>query len=323
MKIGEFQIREGAYLAPMAGVTDAIYRSICKRYGAALTCTEMVSMAGLYYQPKASRALMTMEKGDGPYIIQIFGSDPKMMSQMAKKYCMNYDIIDINMGCPAPKIVKGGAGSALMKTPEIAREIVESVIGETGKTVTCKIRAGWDDDSINAVEFATLMQDAGVKCIAVHARTRQQYYSGEADWNLIKKVKEVVDVPVIGNGDIRSAQDAKRMIDETGCDGIMVGRASQGRPFLFEQIKTYLEKGELIEKPNLKKRMDDVIEHASGLLEIYGEYSAVMMMRKHLTWYIKGEKNAASLRNEAVKVKTIADIHAFSESVLDHLKIST
>jgi tRNA-dihydrouridine synthase B len=307
----------------MAGVTDAVYRSICKKYGAALTCTEMVSMAGLYYQPKASKELMIKEKGAGPYVIQIFGSDPKMMSEMAKKYCMDYDIIDINMGCPAPKIVKGGAGSALMKTPDLAREIVERVVGETGKTVTCKIRSGWDDDSINAVEFATLMQDAGAKCIAVHARTRQLYYSGEADWSLIKKVKKSIDVPLIGNGDIKTAIDAKKMIDETGCDGIMVGRAAQGRPFLFEQIKTYLEKGELIEKPSLEKRMNDVLEHANGLLEIYPEYNAVMMMRKHLTWYIKGEKNAASLRNEAVKVKTIEDIRVFTQSVLEQLKIST
>ncbi|MCK5129333.1 MAG: tRNA-dihydrouridine synthase, partial [Clostridiales bacterium] len=224
-------------------------------------------------------------------------------------------IIDINMGCPAPKIVKGGAGSALMKTPDIAEEIVKAVAGETGKIVTCKIRSGWDEDTINAIPFAKRMQKAGAQMICLHARTRQQFYADHADWTLISQLKNEIGIPLIGNGDIKSAVDAKRMLDETGCDGIMVGRVAQGRPYLFEQIKTFFETGNVIKKPSIETIMSDAVRHAKGLLGIYGERNAVMMMRKHLTWYIKGEKNAASLRNEAVKVKTVEDIISFAERV--------
>ncbi len=320
MKIGSFDIENGACLAPMAGVTDVVYRSICKKYGAVLTCTEMVSTAGLFYSPKLSRALITMEKGTSPHVIQIFGADPKMMSHMAKKYCMNYDIIDINMGCPTPKIVKGGAGSALMMKADIAADIIKSVKDETGKIITCKIRSGWDDDNINAIEFAQKMQRAGASLITLHARTKKQYYTGSADWELIKKLKKQIDIPVIGNGDIKTPFDAKKMLESTKCDGIMVGRAAQGRPYLFEQIKTYLNTGTLIPKPNTNNIMKDALNHALGLADIYGQYHAAMMMRKHLAWYIKGEKNASRLRNEAVNVKNIDDINLFIQRICSRNK---
>ncbi len=315
MNIGNLKISAGAYLGPMAGVTDVVFRTICKKYGAALTCTEMVSVQGLFYQPKKSLELMQKDTGT-PQLIQIFGSEPKMMADMAQKHCKDYDIIDINMGCPAPKIVKGGAGSALMQTPQLAFDIVRAVADKTQKPVTCKIRAGWDESSVNAVEFAGGLQEAGASCVAIHARTRQQYYSGKADWALIKSVKDALNIPVIGNGDVNCALDAKRMLDETGCDMVMVGRAAQGKPYIFEQIKAYLEAGEITDVPCIEQRIKDALQHAQGLCELFGERVAARMMRKHLAWYIKGERNAAELRNKAVRVNSLAEIEGFLNTVI-------
>jgi tRNA-dihydrouridine synthase B len=315
MKIGKFEIPQGAYLAPMAGITDVVFRKICKKYNASLTCTEMISVQGLFYQPKKSIELMQKDTGH-PQIVQIFGSDPKMMADTAKKYCGEFDIIDINMGCPAPKIVKGGAGSALMQTPQLAKDIVRAVADKTQKPITCKIRAGWDEDSINAIEFAGGLQEAGASCIALHARTRQQYYSGEADWLLIKKLKKALDIPVIGNGDILSAEDAERMLSKTGCDMVMIGRGAQGKPHIFNEIKEFIEGGTKAKIPALKKRMDDAFLHAKGLCEIFDEKNAVRMMRKHLAWYIKGERNAAQLRNKAVRVQSLVEIEDFLKLVI-------
>ncbi len=322
MYIGKFKIPAGAYLGPMAGVTDVVFRKICKRYGAALTCTEMVSVQGLFYQPKKSLELMQKDEGC-PQLVQIFGSDPNMMADMAKKHCNDFDVIDINMGCPAPKIVKGGAGSALMLTPNIAYDIVKAVKDKTGKPLTCKMRLGWDENSINAVEFAGGLQEAGADAVAVHGRTRQQYYSGAADWKLIAKIKSAIDVPIIGNGDIFSANDAKRMLDETGCDMVMVGRGAQGKPYLFNEIKSVIETGSFVSVPNLEQRMNDALEHASGLCEIFGEKIAARMMRKHLAWYIKGERDAAELRNKAVRVNSLEDIKAFLDMVICHSNNNT
>ena len=322
MQINGIDIPEGAYLAPMAGITDVVFRNICKRYQASLTCSEMVSVQGLFYQPKKSLELMRKED-TGPHVVQIFGAEPKMMADMARKYCMDYDIIDINMGCPAPKIVKGAAGSALMKTPDIAFDIVKAVCDSTGKPVSCKIRSGWDKQSINAIEFAQGLEEAGASLITLHARTREQYYSGEADWDLIKKLKESVNIPVVGNGDIKCAEDAKKMIEHTGCDGVMVGRAAQGRPYIFKQIKTYLETGEVPDKPGFTQRMQDALEHARGLCAIFGEKTAARMMRKHLAWYIKGERDAAHLRNIAVKVGSLSDIEGFIREAIRSSSINT
>ncbi len=323
MKIGNFDIAGGAYLAPMAGVTDVVFRNICKKYEAALTCTEMVSVQGLFYQPKKSLELMKKDAGSGPHIMQIFGANPKLMADMVLKHCMDFDIIDINMGCPVPKIVKGGAGSALMKTPQIAYDIVKAIADKTDKPITCKIRSGWDEDNINALDFAQGLEKAGAKLITLHARTKNQYYSGKADWDLIKNLKENLNIPLVGNGDINSAQDAKKMIDYTGCDAVMVGRAAQGRPYIFKQIKDYLEKGVESEKPILRQRMDDVLEHAVGLVEIFGEKNAARMMRKHLAWYLRGEKNAAFLRNQAVKVNSLTQIKEFINMAICNSDINT
>ena len=242
---------------------------------------------------------------------------------MVAKYLISFDIIDINMGCPAPKIVRGGAGSALMKTPDTAYGIVKAVVDKTGKPVTCKIRSGWDADNINAVEFAGGLQDAGAKLVAVHARTRDQYYSGSADWGLIKAVKEALNIPVAGNGDVKDAQDAERMLKETGCDMVMVGRAAQGRPYVFGQIRDYLTNGKKTEKPAFTLRMADALEHAEGLCELYGEKNAARMMRKHLAWYIKGEHDAAHLRNTAVRVDSLPDIKEFINEAIRRSEIST
>ena len=270
MKIADYKITSGAFVAPMAGVTDVAFRNICIRYKAALTCTEMVSVQGLFYQPKKSMELIESDCGT-PQVVQVFGAQPKMVAEMVNKYCTNFDIIDINMGCPAPKIVKGGAGSALMQTPEVAFDIVKAVADKTGKPVTCKIRSGWDDDSINAVDFAGGLERAGVSLVALHARTRMQYYSGKADRELIRKTKQALSIPLVGNGDVKSAQDAKQMMELTGCDAVMVGRSAQGRPYIFRQIHELLENGKEWEAPGLKERMADALEHAEGLSAQYGE----------------------------------------------------
>ena len=282
----------------------------------------MVSAQGLFYQPKKSLELMRKED-IGPHVVQIFGADPKMMADMARKYCMNFDIIDINMGCPAPKIVKGGAGCTLMKTPDTAFDIVKAVRGATGKPVTCKIRSGWDRENTNAIEFAKGLETAGAALITLHARTREQYYSGEADWGLIKRLKDSVSIPVVGNGDIKCAGDAARMMELTGCDAAMVGRAAQGKPYIFQQIKTYLETGSVPDRPSFSRRMQDALEHAQGLCAIFGEKNAARMMRKHLAWYIKGERDAANLRNLAVKVASLGDIEGFIREAIRSSSINT
>jgi tRNA-dihydrouridine synthase B len=282
----------------------------------------MVSVQGLFYQPKKSLELIRRQD-EGPHAAQIFGADARLMGRIAKKYLMDFDIIDINMGCPAPKIVKSGAGSALMNTPQKAADIVAAVAEETGKPVTCKIRSGGDSESINAIEFAGALEKAGASLVTLHARTRDQYYSGQADWELIKKLKNALNIPVVGNGDVKNPEDAKKMMDYTGCDGVMVGRAAQGAPYIFRQIKDYLTTGRQTEKPPLEIRMADAFEHAEGLSEQFGGKNAARMMRKHLAWYIKGERDAAQLRNMAVKVSSLAQIKEFINEVIRRSEINT
>ena len=316
MKIGNIEIKNRAFLAPMAGVSDVVFRVICKEMGAGLTYSEMVSAKGLYYKDKKTEELMVIDDRERPSVIQIFGSDVEVMKQVAYDYLNkreDIDIIDINMGCPAPKIVKNGDGSALMKEPDKIREIVKGITSVSIKPVTVKIRAGWDDSSINAVEVAKIIEDSGASAIAVHGRTRDQFYSGVADWNVIKKVKEATTIPIIGNGDICSPEDGLRMIEETNCDAIMIGRGSRGNPWIFKRTVALLEEGIHLPLPTPIERIDMCIEHLRALCDLRGERIAVKEMRKHIAWYIKGMRDSAEVKN---KVNTISDRQQMENELL-------
>ena len=263
MFIGNVELKNNVFMAPMAGVTDKPYRTICMEMGCGLVYSEMVSAKGLFYNSANTEKLMDCESGCGPYAIQLFGSEPEIMAGMAKKIeDMPFDIIDVNMGCPAPKIVKNGDGSALMKNVSLAGEIISAMVQSQKKPVTVKFRKGFDEETINAVEFAKAMEKAGAAAVAVHGRTREQYYSGKADWDIIKEVKKAVNIPVIGNGDITSPQTAKAMFDYTDCDAIMIGRASEGNPWIFKRITHYINTGELLPEPTNREKAETVIQHA-------------------------------------------------------------
>lgn len=297
MKIGKLKLSNPVILAPMAGVTDQPFRRLVREMGCGLVYSEMVSDMGLVYQNERTLEMLRIEADERPVALQIFGSDPEAMAKAARIVArVEPDTIDINMGCPAQKIVKNGEGSALMKTPELACRIMAAVVEAVDIPVTLKIRAGWSQNSLNAVEMAGLAEKAGIAAIAVHGRTREQFYSGQADWNVIKAVKESVSIPVIGNGDIRSPKDAARMLEETGCDAVMIGRGAQGNPWLFRQIVRYLEDGVLLPGPTLEERIDMVLRHLEMLTEHKGEYIAVREMRCHASWYTKGLRRAAELR---------------------------
>ncbi len=316
--IGNVQIKSGAILAPMAGVSDPAFRAICHEMDASMTITEMISAQGLYYSPDKAAQLRYISPGEHPIAMQLFGNDGKLMAQMAKVYGEDFDIIDINMGCPAPKVVKNDQGSALMKTPSVAQDIVKRMKDTLDKPVTVKIRTGWDATSINAVPFAMAMEEAGADGLCIHGRTREEFYHGHADWGIITKVKEALTIPVIGNGDVRSDEDAVALMKQSGCDAIMVGRAAEGNPFIFREIKHYIETGEPLPKPTIGERMDIVVKHAMLLMDIYDEYLMARMMRKHLSWYTKGIPNASTLRSKAVAVKSLEDIKTFADLILSH-----
>ncbi len=289
MFIGNVELKNNVFMAPMAGVTDKPYRTICMEMGCGLVYSEMVSAKGLFYNSANTEKLMDCESGCGPYAIQLFGSEPEIMAGMAKKIeDMPFDIIDVNMGCPAPKIVKNGDGSALMKNVSLAGEIISAMVQSQKKPVTVKFRKGFDEETINAVEFAKAMEKAGAAAVAVHGRTREQYYSGKADWDIIKEVKKAVNIPVIGNGDITSPQTAKAMFDYTDCDAIMIGRASEGNPWIFKRITHYINTGELLPEPTNKEKAETVIQHAKMLIDFKGEYIGVREMRRHLAFLYKG-----------------------------------
>lgn len=318
LNIGGVPLKSHAVLAPMAGVSDRAYRELCVRFGAAYCVSEMVSSKALSFNSKKSEELMEISDLERPCGIQIFGDDPKCMADAAKHALENKpDIIDINMGCPAPKISSNGSGSALMKNPRLCGEIVKAVTAVTDTPVTVKIRKGWDDDSVNAVEVAKICESAGAAAITVHGRTRQQYYKPPVDYGIIRAVRESVSVPVIANGDIDSAEKAKEVMDITGCDLVMIGRATLGNPWIFSQINAYLENPNVkIHTPNLEERLSVMIEHIGKMVEYKGEHMAMLQARKLVVGYFKGMKGAAALRNEAGKIKTLDDLYELRQKAL-------
>lgn len=318
LNIGGVPLKSHAVLAPMAGVSDRAYRELCVRFGAAYCVSEMVSSKALSFNSKKSEELMEISDLERPCGIQIFGDDPKCMADAAKHALENKpDIIDINMGCPAPKISSNGSGSALMKNPRLCGEIVKAVTAVTDIPVTVKIRKGWDDDSVNAVEVAKICESAGAAAITVHGRTRQQYYKPPVDYDIIRAVRESVSVPVIANGDIDSAKRAKDVMDITGCDLVMIGRATLGNPWIFSQINAYLENPNVkIYTPDLEERLGVMIEHIGKMVEYKGEHMAMLQARKLVVGYFKGMKGAAALRNEAGKIKTLDDLYELRQKAL-------
>ncbi len=301
LKIGKENISGNVFLAPMAGITDLAFRLICKKYGADMVYTEMINAKAVCYEDKNTFEMLSIMPLEMPVAVQIFGNEPEYMAEAAKILTSlgRFKLIDINMGCPAPKVIKNGDGSALMKDIKLACSVLESVKSSTDLPVTVKFRKGWDDESINAAEFAIAMQESGADAITLHGRTREQYYSGKADWDIIKKIKKLVDIPVIANGDIFSSEDAKNILQHTNADGIMVARGAQGNPFIFQQIKSYLKDENVsIHQPDPKERVFAAIEQYNMTLSFKDEYKAVREMRKHLVWYLKGMKNSAKIKEE-------------------------
>lgn len=292
-------------LAPLAGVTDAVMRRICFREGASLAYTEMVSAKGLYYGDRKTESLLYIPEDAGPTSIQIFGSDPEIMGYAAEKLAeRNNFSLNINMGCPVPKVVRNGDGSALMKDPDLVYDVVRAVADKAGKPVSVKFRKGFDDDHINAVEIAKACEAAGAAAVIVHGRTREQYYSGKADWSIIRQVKEAVDIPVIGNGDVFTGADGVRMMKETGCDLVMVARGAQGNPWIFRELMAAWRGEPEPEKPSASEVREMMYQHLDQLVELNGEYAAVREMRKHIAWYTKGLKNGASIRKAVNQIES-------------------
>lgn len=305
LKIGNVTLENNLILAPMAGVTDLPFRLLCKEQGAGLICTEMISAKAIYFKNKNTETLMEIDERERPVSLQLFGSDPDLMAEIARQIePRNFDILDINMGCPVPKVVNNGEGSALMKNPKLVHEIVSKVSKAIEKPLTVKIRKGFTEDCVNAVEIAKIAEDAGAAAIAVHGRTREQYYAGNADWDIIRQVKEAVSIPVIGNGDVDSPKKAEALVRETGCDGIMIGRAVQGNPWLFSQILHYQKTGELLPKPGMEEVKEMILRHAKMQLEYKGNYTGMREMRKHVAWYTTGMPHSAAVRRMVNEVES-------------------
>ncbi len=316
LKIGDVILDNQVVLAPMAGVSDMPFRLLCRELGAGLVCTEMVSAKAIYYHNRNTEELLTIHPKERPVSLQLFGSDPEIVADMAAQIEERpFDILDFNMGCPVPKVVNNGEGSALMRDPGLAQRLLSKLVRAVKKPVTVKIRKGFDEEHVNAVEIAKLAEACGVAAIAVHGRTRTQYYSGRADWDIIRRVKEAVKIPVIGNGDVTSPERAKEMLEETGCDGVMVGRAAQGNPWIFRELAAYLERGIVPERPDRAEKKAVILRHAALLTEYKGEYTAVREMRKSLAWYTIGMPHAARFREMINSMETMKELLAGVEEI--------
>lgn len=308
-KIGEVEIDNPFVLAPMAGVTDLPFRKLCKEQGAGLICMEMVSAKAISFHNKNTEALMEIDKCENPVSMQLFGSEPELMARVAAEIEERpFDILDINMGCPVPKVVNNGEGSALLKNPELIVKIVKSVSSAIKKPLTVKVRIGFENEPVDIVDIAKRVEDAGAAAIAVHGRTRQQYYSGTADWDAIRRVKEAVSIPVIGNGDVDSPEKAKALIKETGCDGVMIGRAVRGNPWLFRELNHYFETGEKLPRPSVEEVREMILRHARMQIDLKGEFTGIREMRKHVAWYTAGMRHSAALRRETNLVSSYEEL---------------
>ena len=309
LKIGNIELENRYILGPMAGVTDLPFRLLCKEQGAGLLCMEMVSAKAIYYNNRNTESLLEIHPDETPVSLQLFGSDPKIMSEMARRIEERpFAILDVNMGCPVPKVVRNGEGSALMKEPKLVYEIVSALVKAIDKPVTVKIRKGFDDDHVNAVEIAKIIEEAGAAAVAVHGRTREQYYSGKADWDIIRQVKEAVSIPVIGNGDVTSPQKADVLVRQTGCDGIMIARGAEGNPWIFSEMIHWEETGELPSRPDKDEIREMMLKHARLQLKYKGEFCGIREMRKHVAWYTKGLKGAARLREKVNAVESLEEL---------------
>ena len=313
-KIGSVEIENPFVLAPMAGITDLPFRLLCKEQGAGLLYTEMVSAKAISYHNRNTVSLMETDPKEHPVALQLFGSEPELMGEVAKSIeDQPFDILDINMGCPVPKVVNNGEGSALLKDPALIREIIKAVSGAVRKPVTAKMRIGFEGADVDPVEIARIMEDAGAAAIAVHGRTRQQYYSGQADWETIRRIKEAVSVPVIGNGDVDSPEKAEAMFRETGCDAVMIGRAVRGNPWIFREMNHYFATGELLPGPSLEELKEEILRHARMQIEKKGEYTGIREMRKHVAWYTAGMRHSAGIRRESNLISSYGELERLLE----------
>ncbi|MCC3870085.1 tRNA dihydrouridine synthase DusB [Terrisporobacter mayombei] len=319
MKIGNVQLNNKVFLSPMAGVTDLPFRLICKEKGCGMLYTEMINAKALCYDDENTKKMLKIEDEEHPIAVQIFGSEPEFMGKAAA--IMNEypnEVLDINMGCPAPKVIKNGDGSALMRNPKLAAEVLSSVVKNSKKPVTLKIRKGWDDDSVNAVEIAKIAEECGISALAIHGRTREQFYSGKADWDIIAQIKQTINIPVIGNGDVFEVEDAVNMLEKTKCDAIMIGRGSQGNPWIFKRINHYMETGQILPEPTLEEKITTAIKHMNLAVAEHGEYVAVREMRKHIGWYLKGLKNSAKYKDQINKITDYKEVIAMLEEYMEH-----
>ena len=319
MKIGNVQLDNEVFLSPMAGVTDLPFRTICKEKGCGMLYTEMINAKALCYDDENTKKMLRMDKDEHPVAVQIFGSDPEFMGKAA--IIMNQypnEILDINMGCPAPKVIKNGDGSALMRNPKLAAEVLTAVVKNSEKPVTLKIRKGWDDDSVNAVEIAKIAEECGISALAIHGRTREQFYSGKADWDIIAEIKQAINIPVIGNGDVFEVEDAVNVLEKTKCDAIMIGRGAQGNPWIFNRINHYMKTGEILPEPTLEEKITTAIRHMNLAVAEHGDYVAVREMRKHIGWYLKGLKNSAKYRDQINKITDYKEVITMLEEYMQH-----